>query len=166
MKISTRTRYGVRTMVEIASGLPDRGVFQKEIAANQALSLKYLDHIIHALKTARLISNAKGKKSGYVLTRKPSEITVFDIHRAFEPGICLVECLSGTYHCDLSDGCKARGFWGQLNHLIFTYFNSVTLDDLISGKVGLEDISFIEEPGKQNTRGSTPSEHSREYADK
>jgi Rrf2 family protein len=152
MKISTRTRYGVRTMIEIARGQPDRGVFQKEIAINQSLSLKYLDHIIHALKTARLISNAKGKKSGYVLTRKPSEITVFDIHRAFEPGICLVECLSGTYNCNLSDGCKARGFWGQLNNLIHSYFNSVTLDDLIRGKVSLEDVSFYEEVNKQKTQ--------------
>ncbi|MDM8003379.1 MAG: Rrf2 family transcriptional regulator [Bacteroidota bacterium] len=152
MKISTRTRYGVRTMIEIARGQPDRGVFQKEIAANQSLSLKYLDHIIHALKTARLISNAKGKKSGYVLTRKPSEITVFDIHRAFEPGICLVECLSGTYDCNLIDGCKARGFWGQLNNLIYSYFNSVTLDDLIRGKVSLEDVSFYDEVNKQKTQ--------------
>ena len=152
MKISTRTRYGVRTMIEIAKGHPDRGVFQKEIATNQLLSLKYLDHIIHALKTARLISNTKGKKSGYVLTRKPSEITVFDIHRAFEPGICLVECLSGTYNCDLIDGCKARGFWGQLNNLIHSYFSSVTLDDLIRGKISLEDVSFYEEVNKQKTQ--------------
>ena len=139
MKISTRTRYGVRAMIEIARGEPDRGVFQKEIAINQSLSLKYLDHIIHALKTARLIINAKGKKSGYILTRKPSEITVFDIHRAFEPGICLVDCLSGTYKCDLSHGCMARGFWGELNNLILSYFRSVTLDDLMNRRVNLED---------------------------
>lgn len=152
MKINTRTRYGVRTMIEIARGQPDRGVFQKDIAFNQSLSLKYLDHIIHALKTARLINNARGKKSGYVLSRRPSEITVFDIHRAFEPGICLVDCLSETYNCSLSDGCKARGFWGQLNNLIFSYFNSVTLEDIIQGRVSLEDVSFYEEVGKQKTQ--------------
>ena len=138
MKISTRTRYGVRTMIEIAAGQPDKGVFQKDIAANQSLSVKYLDHIIHALKTARLIINAKGKKSGYILTRQPSEITVFDIHRAFEPGICVVECLSGTHHCNMSEGCRARGFWDQLNDLIYNYFNSVTLEDLVLGKVKIE----------------------------
>lgn len=138
MKISTRTRYGVRTMIEIAAGQPDKAVFQKDIAANQSLSVKYLDHIIHALKTARLIINAKGKKSGYILTRQPSEITVFDIHRAFEPGICVVECLSGTNHCSMSDGCRARGFWDQLNNLIYNYFNSVTLEDLILGKVKID----------------------------
>lgn len=141
MKISTRTRYGLRTMIEIAGGQQDKGVFQKDIAASQSLSIKYLDHIIHALKTARLISNAKGKKSGYILTRKPSEITIFDIHRAFEPGICIVECLSGNYNCDLSGGCQVRGFWTQLNNLIYNYFNSVTLDDLMHGNVTVEEDS-------------------------
>ncbi len=152
MKISTRTRYGLRTMIEIAGAQPDKGVFQKDIAASQSLSIKYLDHIIHALKTARLISNAKGKKSGYILTRKPSEITIFDIHRAFEPGICIVECLSGNYHCDLSEGCRASGFWKQLNSLIYNYFKTVTLDDLIHGRVSFETTSFSKESGKQKVR--------------
>lgn len=137
MKISTRTRYGVRTMIEIAKGAPDRGVFQKDIAATQSLSIKYLDHIIQALKTARLISTVRGKKSGYILLRKPEDITVFDIHRAFEPGICLVDCTSEDYNCDRSEECQAKGFWGQLNKLVIDYFRSVTLDDLVKGRVCL-----------------------------
>lgn len=151
MKISTRTRYGLRAMIEIASGERDKGVFQKDIAASQSLSIKYLDHLIHALKTAGLISNAKGKKSGYILTRKPSEITVFDIHRAFEPGICIIECLSGHYRCDLSEGCRARGFWDKLNNLIYNYFNSVTLDDLVQGRVILEEDPYPVESGRMKT---------------
>jgi len=137
MKISTRTRYGVRAMIEIAKGTPEQGVFQKDIATSQSLSNKYLDHIIQALKTAQLIRSAKGRKSGYVLTRDPADITIFDIHRAYEPGICLVDCVSGDYDCDLRDGCQARGFWGRLNSMITDYFKSVTLEDLISGKVSL-----------------------------
>lgn len=128
-------------MMEIARGESDRGVLQKDIAFNQNLSLKYLDHIIQALKTARLIINARGKKSGYVLTRKPSEITVFDIHRAFEPGICLVDCLSGSYNCQLSGTCKAQGFWGNLNNIIIGYFKSITLNDLIEGNIDVEDFT-------------------------
>ncbi len=150
MKISTRTRYGVRTMIEIAGAQDDKGVFQKDIAANQSLSVKYLDHIIHALKTARLISNAKGKKSGYILTRKPSEITIYDIHRAFEPGICVVECTSDTYNCNLREGCRASGFWKNLNSLIYNYFNSVTLDDLIRGRVEFEAGSMPQVSERQN----------------
>ena len=139
MKISTRTRYGIRAMVEIAQGSSGTGVFQKDIAKNQQLSNKYLDHIIYALKTSQLISNSKGKKSGYVLTRNPSEITILDIHSAFEPGICIIECLSGNYECDHSVGCKTRGFWSGLNNQILEYFKSVTLQDLIDNKMVVED---------------------------
>jgi len=138
VKISSRTRYGVRTMLEIAMNDSKSGVFQKDIAKNQSISNKYLDHIIHALKASNLISNSKGKKSGYILTRKPVDITVFDIHNAFESGICLVECLSGNYSCDRSKGCLTKGFWGELNNLISDYFKSVTLDDLINKKITLE----------------------------
>ena len=127
-------------MLEIASTDNSKGTFQKDIAENQMLSVKYLDHIIHALKASNLICNTKGKKSGYILTRKPEEITVFDIHRAFEPGICLVECLSGHYSCNLSEGCLTKGFWGELNNMIIKYFKSVTLADLLRNRINIEDF--------------------------
>jgi len=131
-------------MLEIARAENSGGVFQKDIAENQSLSVKYLDHIIQALKTCNLIRNVKGKKSGYVLARKPDEITIFDIHRAFEPGICLVECLSGNYPCDLSETCLTRGFWGHLNNLIINYFKSVTLTDLMHQRINMEDCIIPE----------------------
>jgi Rrf2 family protein len=144
LKISTRTRYGLRTMLEIAqSGSLDKGVFQKDISKNQEISNKYLDHIIQALKTSQLITNVRGKKSGYILARQASEITVFDIHRAFEPGICLIECLSGSFKCPMEDGCLTKGFWGQLNNLILNYFKSVTLEDLINKRISIEDAQSV-----------------------
>lgn len=124
-------------MLEIARAKEPAGVFQKDIAVNQNLSLKYLDHIIHALKTARLIANARGRKSGYVLTRSPGEITVYDIHRAFEPGICVIDCIGKDFKCDLSEECKTQGFWRNLNNLILNYFRSVTLKDLLEGKTDI-----------------------------
>jgi Rrf2 family protein len=140
LKISTKTRYGVRTMIEIAlSETGKKGVLQKDISENQQISNKYLDHIIQALKTSQLIINSRGKKSGYILTRKPAEITIYDIHRAFEPGICLIECLSGNFKCPQEDSCMTKGFWGELNNLITNYFKSVTLEDLINNKVNIED---------------------------
>jgi Rrf2 family protein len=135
-------------MLEIAQSNTSKGVFQKEIANNQALSIKYLDHIIHALKTSGLICNVKGKKSGYMLTRSPGEITVFDVHRAFEPGICLIECLSGNFACNMSEQCLTKGFWGQLNNLIINYFKSVTLEDLINQRVYIEDLKTINAPAE------------------
>lgn len=131
-------------MLEIArSSSGEKGVFQKDISKNQEISNKYLDHIIQALKTSQLIVNVKGKKSGYILARKASDITVFDIHRAFEPGICLIECLSGSFQCPMEDECLTQGFWGQLNNLIIKYFKSVTLEDLINKRINVEDWQSI-----------------------
>ncbi len=124
-------------MMEIASDGLGNGVLQKDIAEKQGISLKYLDHIIAELKSSELISNVKGKKSGYVLTRKASEITLYDIHNAFEPGICIIDCLSEHIHCDRSKGCSARGFWGDLNQQIIDYFKSVSLDDLVKKEIEL-----------------------------
>lgn len=140
MKIGTRTRYGLRTILEIARSENSGGIFQKEIAINQALSNKYLDHIIHALKTAGLICNVKGKKSGYMLARKPEDITIFDIHQAFEPHICLVECLSTNYHCNREEKCVAQGFWKKLNVMIVQYLKSVTVADLKNQQTTVDRI--------------------------
>jgi len=126
-------------MLEIAKNSNNSGIYQKDISKNQEISNKYLDHIIHSLKTSHLICNVKGKKSGYILTRKPSEITLFDIHNAFEPGICLIECLSGNYQCDRKEECRTVGFWGQLNNLIINFFKSVTLEDLMNKKISVEE---------------------------
>lgn len=121
-------------MLEIASDQSQKGVFQKDIAEKQKISVKYLDQIVCALKAKGLIINVRGKKSGYRLTRQPSEITMLDIHNAFEPGICVVDCMAGPYHCELERGCRAHGFWGKLNNIIVNYFTSVTLQNLLDNE--------------------------------
>ena len=121
-------------MIEIAKHSTGTGVFQKDIATAQEISNKYLDHIIHSLKVSGLIANVKGKKSGYVLTRPPEEITVLDIHSAFEPGICVIDCMSKSFKCDREKGCEARGFWAGLNRQVTEYFESTTLKDFINKK--------------------------------
>jgi len=127
-------------MIEIALNESGKGIYQKQIAENQDISLKYLDHIIHALKASGLITNLKGKKSGYILTRPPSEITMYDIHNAFESGICVIDCLSSNISCDREDRCAARGFWGKLNNQIVNYFKTVTLENLINEQIELDDF--------------------------
>lgn len=130
MKFSTKTRYGLRTMVELASDVTGEGVFQKDIAKNQDISIKYLDQIIQSLKVAGLIANVKGKKSGYILTRKPSEITIYDIHRAFENDICVIDCMSINYNCIHLEKCKVQHFWKGLNDTVIDYFKGTTLEML------------------------------------
>lgn len=138
MKFSTKIRYGIRAMVEIAMDKDQNGVFQKDIAERQSISVKYLDQIISALKASGLIVNVKGRKSGYILAKKPSDITILEIHNAFEAGITIIECLNTAIHCDLEEFCKTYKFWGNLNAIIHNYFNSVTLLDLINGNIPTE----------------------------
>lgn len=131
MKFNTKTRYGVRSMLEIALDRSPGGVFQKDIAKNQEISVRYLDHIIAALKVAGLITTARGRKSGYVLTRDPREITFYDIHNAFEPGINIVDCLAETKECEREKKCASRIFWDELNDLIVGYLKDKTLADMV-----------------------------------
>lgn len=140
VKINTKTRYGLRAMLEIGLDDTNNGVFQKDIAKNQNISIKYLDHIINGLKVAGLISNLRGKKSGYVLTRPAEEITIYDIHNAFEPGICVVDCLQGHIDCEKEGSCAAKGFWSGLNDILIEYFQKTTLSEMIDNQNKLGEL--------------------------
>jgi Rrf2 family protein len=134
MKFSTKIRYGVRAILEIAGTKGTDGIFQKDIAEKHHISFKYLDQIINSLKAAGLIVNVRGKKSGYRLTRKASEITILDVHNAFEHGICIVECISSSFRCELYETCLIREYWGGLNTIILEYLRKTTLQDILDGK--------------------------------
>jgi len=138
VKFSTKIRYGIRTMLEIALHEEDEGILQKEIAKNQGLSFKYLDQIISALKASDLISTVRGKKSGYKLTMKPSEITMLDIHNAFEPSLSIVDCLSNHIECPSEKNCAPRNLWKGLNSHIENYLAQVTLEDLKRDQLRLD----------------------------
>lgn len=144
MKFSTKTRYGIRATLEIALNGDTNGIYQKEIAQNQDISYKYLDQIINSLKVAGLVTKADGRKSGYILTREPAEISVYDIHNAFEPGICVIDCMAMNFSCDREKFCALKGFWGQLNNTIIDYFKSTTIKDLMEEQVKLDDLMQVQ----------------------
>ena len=139
MIVSTRIRYGLRAMTEIASKSDEEGVLQKDISVSQEISNKYLDHIIRDLKSAELICNRKQKKSGYRLCKPASEISVYMIYRAFEPELCLVECLGG-YACPRKAECSTQPVWREMNKRITDFLKSVSLQDILDGK----DMSIID----------------------
>jgi len=118
-------------MIEIALDEKGNGVFQKDISEKQKISNKYLDNIITSLKTAGLIVNKRGRKSGYRLSRNASEISLLDIYKAFEPAISIVDCIADDYDCGLLNTCSVREFWLGLNNHIISYFESFTLKDLV-----------------------------------
>ena len=128
MKFNTKTRYGLRTMLELALNEDNvEGIFQKEIAQNQDVSLKYLDQIIASLKSAGLLVNVSGKKSGYKLNRPASDITIYDIYLAFEDELEIIGCLNPDSECTRKNQCVLRGFWCELNNSIIIKMKSMNI---------------------------------------
>jgi len=138
MKINTKVRYGLRTLIEMGCHDNKTGVLQKEIAKNQQLSEKYLDPIISSLKAAGLVANVAGKKSGYILNKAPKEITILDVFKAFEADLAVVQCLCSPSVCERSTSCVTREYWSGLNELISGYFNGARLSTLINRHKALE----------------------------
>ena len=131
MKINTKIRYGLRTMLEIASQSDNKGILQKDISKNQNISGKYLDMIISALKTNGLIVNVSGKKSGYILKKPQNKITIYDIYKSFEPDLSIVHCINNPELCEKAGSCSVREFWNDLNDINIKFLKKNTLESLV-----------------------------------
>lgn len=138
MKLSTKVRYGVRALVELASNYGRGPVLMKDISRNQRLSLKYLDHIFAQLKTAGLVKKLKAKRGGYLLARPPEEITLYEIIETLE-GIEFVDCIEKELSCPLSPTCAARSIWKKLKERVRETMKDITLEDFVKEKVKLEN---------------------------
>ena len=131
MKFNTKTRYGVRVMLELAlNEEKEGGTFQKDIAENQDVSVKYLDHIISALKKSGLITNVGGKKSGYILNKPASEITIYDVYDAFENDLAIMDCLLSDGQCPRKQICVMKDYWCELNEAIRNSMESMNMEML------------------------------------
>ena len=131
MKINTKIRYGLRTLVVIASSTGTEGVLQKDIADSQNISVKYLDSIISYLKLKGLIVNAQGKRSGYRLARPADQITMLDIYTAFDR-IDVVECLNNENCCPRkTTNCKANKYWHSLKTDFTSLLENKTLSEIM-----------------------------------
>ena len=108
----------------------DEGTLQKEIAENQDVSVKYLDHIIADLKAAGLIVNVGGKKSGYRLNKPAEEITIYDIYVAFEDELTIIDCLHVNGECSRKGTCVLKEYWCDLNQSIRSNMKSKNLKEL------------------------------------
>ena len=129
MKFNTKTRYGVRVVLELALNMDkERGIFQKDIAENQDVSVKYLDHIISSLKKAELVSNVGGKKSGYELTRSANDINIYDVYVAFEDDLAIIDCLLSDGLCPRKGTCAMKDYWCDLNETIRNSMMSMNVE--------------------------------------
>ena len=132
MMISTRGRYALRVMVDLAEHAQDAYVPMKAVAQRQGISLKYLEKILPVLVKNRLIDGVHGKGGGYKLTRPPRAYTAGEILRLTEGDLAPVSCLEcSAGECDRTEQCRTRPMWTELHDRINSYLDSVTLADLM-----------------------------------
>ena len=130
MKLSTRTRYGVRMMLALARHYGQGSVYLKDIAKSEEISEKYLSQIIIPLRGVGLVHSVRGAYGGYSLAKAPSEITLKDIVDVLE-GDCLVDCVRDPGICPRTQSCASRDVWDLLGGKISELLASVTLEKLL-----------------------------------
>ncbi len=130
MKLSTRARYGLRALIELAGHYGDGATNMQAIADRQALSRKYLDTLFNSLKVAGLVMSRRGVGGGWELTRHPDKIGVGEILLALEGSLGLVQCVDFPDTCQRNDCCVTRELYVELNQAIFEVLNQYSLSYL------------------------------------
>ena len=129
--ISTRGRYALRVMIDLAKQPQDHYIPLKDIAERQGISKKYLEIIVKDLVNGRLVTGISGKGGGYRLSRKPEDIPVGEVIELTEGKIGSVACLeNGAEPCPRADMCETLPMWKEYNQLIHDFFYSKRLSDL------------------------------------
>lgn len=132
MIISTRGRYALRVMIDLAENGNGSYIAMKKIAERQGISLKYLEQILPVLTQNNIVEGIHGKGGGYRLTRRPDEYRVGEILRLTEGDLAPVSCLeSGAAPCERRGECKTLPMWTKLHDMITDYLDSVFLSDLM-----------------------------------
>ena len=131
MRVSTKGRYGLRTLVDIALHQSKGAVTLNDIAKRQEISVKYLWQVINPLKTSGLLSVTRGAKGGYALARRPDEIDMLEVVSTLEGPLSLVECLSSEDVCDRIDTCVARSVWMEVNQTVAKALKGITLAEVL-----------------------------------
>lgn len=138
MKLSTKGRYGVTAMYDLAMNCQAGPVSLKSIAVRQGISENYLEKLMSQMRNAGLVTSVRGAQGGYVLARDSSMITVGDIIRVMEGPIAPVDCLlsaqQNNAYCDKAGSCVTRNIWERVAVSISNVLDSITLADLCSGQ--------------------------------
>ncbi len=139
MQLSTKARYAVRALVELAVSNNSKPVKLKDIAEKQGISLKYLEQVMLPLRIGGYVKTLKGSRGGYMLTCTPGEVTLLDLIRCVEGSLAPVDCVENPEVCKRNNICAVRGVWVGLNEAICKELSSTTLADLAARQVALED---------------------------
>lgn len=134
MLVSTKGRYALRVMIDLAEHEEEGRIPLKQIAERQGISEKYLENILSILVRNGLLSGMRGKGGGYRLTRPREQVSVGEILRLTEGSFAPVTCLDGAHEaCPRAAACRTIGMWTKLDRLISEYLDGVHLSDLVAG---------------------------------
>ena len=132
MKLSTRGRYGINAMYELARSYGGAPMSIKAIAERQGIPESYLEQLIAVLRRDELVAGIRGAQGGYVLSRDPESITIGDVLRSLEGGLNLVDCLLEEDSCDKSCACPSRIVWKKVSDGLNQVVDSITLRDMLT----------------------------------
>lgn len=132
MKISSKSEYGTRAMLDLALNFNKGAVLMKDVAKRQQITFKYLGQLFLLLKAKGLISGKRGSLGGYTLAKNPKEITLLEIFETLEGPISIQNCSSQNHYCNNDGFCVTTHIWSETKDLISHFFKNITLDDLVT----------------------------------
>lgn len=131
MKLSTKSRYGTRILLELARRSGGEPVQISEISAQQNIPVRYSEQIILTLKKAKLVTSVRGVRGGHILAEKPDRISLGSIVRLFEGQSDLVECIRTPNVCKMADDCRVRLAWKEATDALYKKLDAITIADLL-----------------------------------
>jgi len=132
MKISTKFRYGLRAMLDLSLSQQDHPILVQSIAERQQLSKKYLENLLIALKSAGLVRSVRGAKGGYLLAKKPEDITIEAIATALEGPMLLADCAGDSHSCARAEECATQELWADMTNALVDIMRNKTLADIVA----------------------------------
>ena len=135
MNITSKGRYALRVMLDLAQHRQEGYISLKTIADRQGYSMKYLEMIVGSLKRAGLVASIRGKEGGYQLVRDPEDYTIGEILRCIEDNLAPVACIkAGDICCEHAGECMTVPMWKELDDITNAYLDGVSLQDLLTGE--------------------------------
>ena len=131
MKLSTRGRYAMRAMLDLALHYGEGPILLKDVAKREQVSERYLEHLTLPLRAAGLVRSARGARGGFTLAKPPSQIRLIEVMQVSEGSIALVECVSDPEVCSRASLCVTRDIWAEMKKAMNGILESTTLQDLV-----------------------------------
>ena len=143
MKLSSRSRYGFRALLELAIAHGSGPLQIRMIAERQNISNKYLEQLIAMMKSAGLVKSVRGPKGGYLLAKAPNEIRLSKVFTTLEGPLVIEECLEHAEYCSKCTDCVTRQVWSEMHNAIMAVLDSMTVQDLVDKIQGIdENVNF------------------------